>query len=350
MTESVRAYYTICPVLVASNVAVELGWLDEEFERAGARADYLRSLPREQGWLPHFNHSLSPLFRDGGAIPTIAAKADRVDSVLLGLTATQRGGQILARASEGLHHVRQLRGRCIGLPRYLGSERIDFVRAISEYAFEAALGAAGLAPGDVHRLDLDGAEQPPEYLPARRPSGFWPQLVETPALQSREARALLDGQVDAIYSRRPGFTRELVESGAVTVLADLGQVPDWTQALENGPFTMVVDRAFAEAHPQVVVAFLRASIRAGRWINGNRDAAAQLLLRVTSFPDTQLLRAAIGELDFVPNLSPRNLAAIELRRRFLRSRGYLNNDFAVDQWADPRYLAEAHASLSDPQE
>jgi hypothetical protein len=27
----VEAHYTICPVFVASNIAVELGWLDEEF-------------------------------------------------------------------------------------------------------------------------------------------------------------------------------------------------------------------------------------------------------------------------------------------------------------------------------
>ena len=32
---SPHVYYTICPVLVASNIAVEFGWLDEEFKRVG---------------------------------------------------------------------------------------------------------------------------------------------------------------------------------------------------------------------------------------------------------------------------------------------------------------------------
>ncbi len=44
-----EALYTICPVLAASNVAAELGWLDEEFQRVGAKATYLRSLPDNAG-------------------------------------------------------------------------------------------------------------------------------------------------------------------------------------------------------------------------------------------------------------------------------------------------------------
>ena len=63
-THPTEALYTLCPLPIASNIAVELGWLDEEFQRVGARARYLRSLPDNQGWLPHFRHSRDDLIRE----------------------------------------------------------------------------------------------------------------------------------------------------------------------------------------------------------------------------------------------------------------------------------------------
>lgn len=41
-----EAVYTLCPVLVASHVAVHQGWLDAELAKVGARARYLWSLQR----------------------------------------------------------------------------------------------------------------------------------------------------------------------------------------------------------------------------------------------------------------------------------------------------------------
>ena len=93
------------------------------------------------------------------------------------------------------------------------------------------------------------------------------------------------------------------------------------------------------------MAFLRAAIRAGRWINSHRDAAAELFTRVTFLPDAAFIRSAIGELDFVPQLGPQNLAALELKKDFLVQRGFLQNDFSVHEWAQPDFLARAHSGL-----
>lgn len=138
------AYYTICPVFVASNVAVELGWLDEEFSRIGAQAIYLRSLPNNAGWLPHYRHSLPNLFRDGGAIPTIHARADLTETYLVATTFTQTGGKILVRSDSGIHRVADLKGRPIGLPRSLNKDKIDFTRITAQRGILLALGLAGL--------------------------------------------------------------------------------------------------------------------------------------------------------------------------------------------------------------
>jgi hypothetical protein len=34
-------HYTICPVFAASNVALELGWIEEELKKVDARLNYL---------------------------------------------------------------------------------------------------------------------------------------------------------------------------------------------------------------------------------------------------------------------------------------------------------------------
>lgn len=342
-----EAYYTICPVFTASNIAVELGWLEEEFRRVHARPVYLRSLPGNAGWLPHYTHSLHPLFRDGGAIPTIQVRADLEDTTLIALTGNQSGGQILTRAGAGIHRVADLRGRRIGLFRSLNQGKIDFHRATAERGILLALALAGLKRSDVEIVDLDDADDPAFLQPASRPAELWAQLRDERIGFNGagvEVRALREARVDAIYANH-GRSHTLVRTGEFTVIEDLARYPDWTLQVANGPSTNAVSTSFAREHPEVVVAFLRASIRAGRWINANREAAAELFKRVTFSTCSRQIFKAIRDIDFVPNLSAQNQAAITLQKDFLRDHGYQKNDFAVKDWADSSHLEEALRSL-----
>jgi ABC-type nitrate/sulfonate/bicarbonate transport system substrate-binding protein len=337
-----EAYYTICPVLVASNIAVEFGWLDEEFKRAGAQATYLRSLPNNAGWIPHYTHGLPNLFRDGGAIPTILAKADLVDTTLIGLTWSQVGGHIVARSGGGIRRVAGLVGRKIGLTRSLNRDKVDFSRATAHRGVLVALELAGVDADDVELVDLPEADDP-HYAPSQKPVELWAQS-RAHHYEEKDVIALRDGRVDAIYSN-PGRSEALVNSGEFTVIEDLSRHPDWTVQLANGPYTTAVNTAFANEHPEVVVAFLRAAIRAGRWINEHRAAAAEIFTRVTFYRNPKLVESLIRDLDFVPQLSAKNLTATELQKRFLIEHGYVRNDFEVRKWADPRFLEEAQRSL-----
>lgn len=342
-----EAYYTICPVLVASNIATEFGWLDEEFKRVGAKPTYLRSLADNAGWLPHYRHSLNPLFRDGGAIPTIWAKADLTDTKLVGLTNTQSGGQILVRADSGIYRVADLRGRRIGLSKTPNTERIDFSRAASDYGIHLSLKLAGLSEQEVEIVDLLQPGDAPQLKPAVRPHELWSQIKAIGKQhEDPEVAALRSGSVDAIYSSL-GRSLALIETGQFKVIEDLSAHADWTLQIANGPYTNAVNTDFAEAHPEVVIAFLRASIRAGRWINANRQAAAEIFPRVTFLPNAKVAARAIAQHDFVPALSAKNLKGIEIKKNFLRERGYVTNDFNVQQWADDSYLNEALQSLKE---
>ena len=342
---SLQAYYTICPVLVASNIAVEFGWLDEEFKRVGASATYLRSLAGNAGWLPHYRHSLNPLFRDGGAIPTIWAKADLTDTTLIATTATQSGGQIVVRADADLYRIDDLRGKRIGLSISANPERIDFSRAAAHFGLHQALKLGGLNLADVEIVNIAQAADTPALTPAARPVELWRQLKAAGREHGDpEADALRDGRIDAIHSSL-ARTRKLVDSGQFKVILDLSTQPDWTLQIANGPYTNAVNTDFAQAHPEVIIAFLRASIRAGRWINAHRAAAAEIFPRVTFLPNARIAAQAIGERDFVPALSAQNLKGIEIKKNFLLAQGYIENDFEVKRWADDSYLKEALKSL-----
>ncbi|HIJ62370.1 MAG TPA: ABC transporter substrate-binding protein [Rhodospirillaceae bacterium] len=337
----VDVYYTICPVLNAANVAVELGWLDEEFRRVGARAIYLRSLPENAGYIPHFTHSLPNLFRDGGAIPTIQARADLTSTKLIGLTWTQTGGEVVVRADTDIHSVKDLKGRRIGLFKSLNSAKIDFQRATAERAVELALKLSGLAVQDVEIVDITDTDDQP-HDPAGKPAELWVQRRD--AYHGPEVAALATAKVDAIFSSG-GRSLTLVESGQYKVIEDLSRYPDWTLQVANGPYTAAVNTGFAEAHPEIVVAYLRAAIRAGRWINRHPAAAAEIFKRVTFYSTVPQIHRAIEGRDLEPNLSARNLAAITIQKDFLRSHGYVRNDFNVNDWADDRYLIEALRTL-----
>ena len=134
--------------------ATSKSWLVEEFKRAGGKATFLRSLPENGGWLPHYRHSFNPLFRDGGAIPTLWAKADLTDTTLIATTASQRAGQVVVRAGSGIRRVQDLAGRRIGLFKSQNDDKIDFARATAQHGLLLVLELAGLSAEQVQWVDL----------------------------------------------------------------------------------------------------------------------------------------------------------------------------------------------------
>jgi len=53
----------------------------------------------------------------------------------------------------------------------------------------------------------------------------------------------------------------------------------------------------------------------------------------------------IKDVDMVPNLSPLNLASVEVGKNFMLSHGYIKNDFDVQKWAAPEFLEKAAREL-----
>ncbi len=70
----------------------------------------------------------------------------------------------------------------------------------------------------------------------------------------------------------------------------------------------------------------------------------EILDRTTLYLDVEHTYRGIEHIDMVPNLSPQNLASVEIGKDFMLSHGYIKNDFDVQQWAAPEFLIKPPAS------
>jgi ABC-type nitrate/sulfonate/bicarbonate transport system substrate-binding protein len=90
-------------------------------------------------------------------------------------------------------------------------------------------------------------------------------------------------------------------------------------------------------------------IKVGRWANEHKHAAAAILDKQTFYLDVEDTYRGIKDIDMVPNLSPQNLASVEIGKDFCLSHGYIKNDFDVQKWAAPEFLETAAKQLLEEQ-
>ncbi len=131
------------------------------------------------------------------------------------------------------------------------------------------------------------------------------------------------GAVDAIYTQSKPFQHLQEATGKFKSIEDLSRYPDWTLQVANIPAVITCTDEMAEEHPELVVAYMKGMIKVGRWANENKHAAAAILDRQTFYLDVEDTYRGIKNIDMVPNLSPQNLASIEIGKDFMFSHGYI---------------------------
>jgi ABC-type nitrate/sulfonate/bicarbonate transport system substrate-binding protein len=90
---------------------------------------------------------------------------------------------------------------------------------------------------------------------------------------------------------------------------------------------------------------VKGMIKVGRWANEHKHAAAGILDKQTFYLDLEHTYRGIENVDMVPNLSPQNLASVEIGKDFMLSHGYIKHDFDVQKWAAPEFLEQAAKEL-----
>ena len=339
-------YYTNCPLISASNVDQELGWVRDELKKIGVEYRYLRST-RENDWYPHYVHNLDNLLRVGGAFPAIHVQADIRRTRLIGLChVPYEGGCMMVRARDPIYRMQDLKGKKIGISKSQNVIKNDWWRVQEEQGIELMLKVNGMTRDDVELVDFpyadDWYDKPELLVPINNPNELWFKKDIKNELDFRPLEgALLAGKIDAIYTQSKVFQHLQEATGKLKAIEDLSRHPDWTLQGANIPATFTVTDVACEKHPELVVAICKGLLKVGRGANEHKHAAAVILNKGTYYLDVEDTCRGIQDMDMIPSLSPQNLAATEVNKDFMLSHGYIENDFDVQKWAAPEFMEQA---------
>ena len=230
--------------------------------------------------------------------------------------------------------MQELRGKKVGLTKSLNTIKNDWWRIQEHQGIELMLRVNGMTMDDVEIVEFPYADDwydKPEMLdPMENPSELWLKRDHKHDLAFRPLEtALENGVVDAIYTQSKPFQHLQEATGKFTSIEDLSLRPDWRLQIANIPAVITCTAEIAEQHPELVVTFMKGMIKVGRWANEHKHAAAAILDKQTFYLDVEDTYEGIKHMDMVPNLSPQNLASINLGKDFMVRKGYIENDFDV---------------------
>lgn len=333
LQDDATLWYTRCPIPTALSVALHTGGLD------GLRVASLRHSPDPAVRLSHFTHTVPGQIRHGGHIPPLWARSTGRDVRLIGLSRANERQFLLVDRDSPLREVAELRGRRLALP-VRPRLPVDFWRATVLRGYANALAGAGLTLDDVTLVEIAVDRDP---APARSSTLGGGVAHQTLTSQTEEARALLRGEVDAIFS--PGhYGVALRHMTGARVLTDLAERADPLEKLNN--FTLLaftVEGGFLDRQPEAVTALLRASLAAAARAKADPAAAAAIVAAESGNP-VDLVEEIFGA-DFADDLAPRLdddlIEALERQGHFLSRHGVLPRDVPVEEWIDRAPLAAA---------
>ncbi|MCF1490611.1 ABC transporter substrate-binding protein [Pseudomonas sp. AA27] len=330
-----RLWFTRCPVPTASGIAYKLGWLQDEFAADGLPIDTLQEA-RQLGH-HHYDHQLPGLFREGGNLPALAARAAGAPTRLIGLTWIEEWQTILVRPDSDIRRPEDLRGKRLALPAWGDNRPGSIARAMSLHGYKGALASAGLGFDDVHLVEVALLDQFDAGTPQLGLQRLWSGLDP-----------LVRGEVDAVYVKGAAAADAARRLGLVVGI-DLDVLPDPRHRINNGtPRPITVHQRLLDEHFDLVTRFLAQTLRAADWAAGNRDALNGILEDETRAGSQGVAEAYRGDFHttLAPDLSPQRLAYLDTQKTFLNLHGFLERDFDLADWVDHRPLQAAHDLLA----
>jgi ABC-type nitrate/sulfonate/bicarbonate transport system substrate-binding protein len=331
-------WHARCPVPTPLSLAVQLGWIERSLEEAGVR---LRSSPEDSDPAltgQYYESAFSNSFRHGGSVPALCARAGGLQTRVIGLSWTDEYQAVIALPQTGLTHIRQLRGRRIGIP--LHDTPIDHSRAAALRAFSAILEVEGLSSRDVEFVDL-----PDHEVPSVTRDGA---VISTGSGRrgrnryTSEVHALARGEVDAVYVKDASGAQAAHLLGA-TIIGNIGFHPEPYVRINNcTPRPLTVSQFLLDHHPDIVRSLLTQTVVAGAWAVTHPQETLTMVARETGWSESWV-RYAYGEnlhKSLQLDLTPAGIAALGTFKDFLGTHGFLAADFSVDEWIDPAPLQD----------
>lgn len=318
------------PIPTATGIAHQLGWLEREAALDGTP---LSVAGRGRSGAPLRDPLLRAAappdhLREGESTGALWEHSEGRATRLIGLTWVETFQAVVTLPDAGIAVPEQLAGRRLGLP-FDRTAAIDVHRAAASRGLHAALGLAGIFPGEVAHVEIDAS-------------------LEAGGPYAAELLALASGEVDAIFVAGAAGAAAAARVGAVTV-ADVGRHLDpAVRASAVTPAAITVDAELLEREPNLVVRLLAVLLRAGAWAQLNAAEATSLLALETGATPRDV-RAAHG-----PNwpdqlhvdLSHRKLDGLRAQHDFLVAHGFLGRPVHLGAWIDPRPLGIARELIA----
>jgi sulfonate transport system substrate-binding protein len=340
MKSQTPIYYTRCPVPTASGVAFQTGMLAEAFEGSGYEVPNITELG-PAGKDVHYTHSIEMFMREGGVAPPVWARANGADSVVLGITFMEEFQGIFVRADDPAETILGLTGRRLALPVW---PRLvfNFWRFAALKGLTSALSVHDMPSDAVEFVDVVEGWDPGE----RRNVGRHDLKAPARCEYRGQLEALLSGEVDAIFGKGPeaGLLQREAE-GKIRLLYDVRSAPGMAERINNStPRLLTTSRHLVEEHFDAVVRYIRTTIRAANWVQANPMEARALIARECSIDASEIeIYLEPNYRDkFLPRLDEQMVEALEIVKAFLHEHRFIDRDFPVDGWIDPRPLEQAY--------
>ncbi|MFC4778850.1 aliphatic sulfonate ABC transporter substrate-binding protein [Paenibacillus sp. GCM10023252] len=284
------------PALSPQNVAKDKGFVEEEFAKLGAKAEWTAFQTGPEIFEAIAGNHLD--FGQTGNIPVLSAQVNKVPFKQISVSGDGKTNNniIVPKGSEA-KSISDLKGKKIAVAK--GSVPYNvLVRAIE---------VAGLKITDFTIVQVLPAEARPAF----------------------EA-----GQVDAWAIWEPFVSTQVIKNGARVLVSgeDLGLI---------NPNFNVVHSEFAEEHPELVTAYLKALERARIWQEENQEETVQIYVKQMKL-DEEVLKAVVAKIKPLNSLITDEI--IEAQRNTaakLHELGVLKELVDPAQAADNRYLEEA---------
>lgn len=335
-------WYTVCPVPAASSLAIARGDFDDAFRDSDVVLHSNRSHPERSVREAHYDQSQPNAFREGGNIPPVWARSNGRNLRVIGLSWVEHYSVIIALPESGIRTAADLRGKRLALIAR-PNDPVDYPRATALRGYLTALASADLGYEDVTFVDVPITEtlvgKPPESGALSR-SLFSARQMRT--RQGPELRALLRGEVDAIYASTQGA--EIQALLDAHVVHDIARASNPVARINNlTPVTFTVRGELLEAHPDVVARYLAEAIRTARWARRAPQSAKRLIARdagvAEEWVNTIYSPGVVDALE--PSLDPELIARLDDQKSFLLKWGFIKHDFDVSTWIAHEPLAAA---------
>ena len=334
-----QLWYTRCPVPTTSGIAQHHRWLHREFEAQGITLDSLRASADPNIRVSHFDHSQPAMFREGGNVPPLWARAKGQATALIGITWVDEEQVVLVRKYSRIRTAADLRGRRLGLPTN-GARLSDVAKAEHLRGLLTALQLGGLHSSEVEFVDIRQGDLDLRENDQRGNRPLHPGLE---LLNTRK--------IDAIYAKGATSATLIAEHGLRPVIDINAQQDRMLRVNAGTPRAITVNRDLALDHPEIVARYLAVLLRTAEWAKSHPDEVVATIAAETGATEDNV-RRAYGprlHLNFEPKLSPDYVAGLENQKNFLRDWFFLPGDFDFSAWIVEEPLALARSlELSAP--